>query len=109
MTIRELKEKLELTVFTCEAQLESEASGCYIGDLLSFVMSRASSGDIWITIMNNSNVAAVAVLCDISCVLLAEGVKPDEGLKMRAEKEDIVILGSELTAFELSVKIGRLL
>ena len=55
---------------------DREIGGVYIGDLLSWVMGRASADDAWITIMSNINVVAVASLADAACVLFAEGVVP---------------------------------
>ena len=59
-------------------------SGVYIGDLLSWVMGRANSGDAWLTIMSNMNIIAVASLADVACIILAEGV----ALRYRCEKYD---------------------
>ena len=60
---------------------EREVSGGYVGDLLSWVMGRAQTGNVWLTIMSNQNVAAVALMAEVSCVVLTEGVKPDEALR----------------------------
>lgn len=109
MNVGELKDKLDLKIFTGSDGLEREIKGCYIGDLLSFVMGRAKKDDVWITVMNNTNVAAVAVLCDAACVLLAEDTEPDAAFKSRAENEGLAILGSSLSAFELAVKISKLI
>ncbi len=57
--------------------------GAYVGDLLSWVMGRAGSNSAWITIMSNVNVAAVAVLAELSMIILAENVKPDADLLKR--------------------------
>jgi hypothetical protein len=43
---------------------EKEITGGYTGDLLSWVMGRASCGNAWITIMSNINIIAVASLLD---------------------------------------------
>lgn len=48
--------------------------GVYAGDLLSRAMSHVKAGSLWITIMNNMNVIAVASLTEAAAVLLAEGV-----------------------------------
>ena len=40
MTVKELIEKLDLKILV-EDDLEREVTGCYIGDLLSWVMGRA--------------------------------------------------------------------
>ena len=84
-------------------------TGGYAGDLLSWVMGRAREGDCWITIMSNQNVAAVAVLAEVGCVLLAEGVQPDEALRTRAAENGVNLLGSERSTFALAADVARLL
>lgn len=108
MTVLKLKEKLELnTVIMPDA--EKEISGCYIGDLLSWVMGKAQEGDIWITIMSNINIVAVATLCDTACILLAEGVEIDSEVKRVAEEKKINILSSPKNAYTLATEISELL
>ena len=75
--------------------------GVYVCDLLSHCMSKVSENDIWITVQNNINVAAVCHLADAAAILLPEGISPDADLLNKAEKEEIVILQSEKTAYEL--------
>ncbi len=82
---------------------DREISGCYTGDLLSWVMGRAGSGDVWITVMNNINIAAVASLADTACILLAEGVSAADDVIKRADSQDIIILKSDKTGYELCV------
>jgi BioD-like phosphotransacetylase family protein len=84
---------------------DREITGVYIGDLLSWVMGRAASGDAWITIMSNQNVAAVATLADTACIILAEGVQPDEGVAALAEQKGINLLLSELSAYETALRL----
>lgn len=79
---------------------EREVSGAYIGDLLSWVMGRASADNAWITIMSNINVIAVATLADVSCVILAEGVSLDDELCKTAEQKGVNLLVSKQSAFE---------
>ena len=108
MTVKELSKKLELTAVTLPDG-DREVTGCYIGDLLSWVMGAAKSGDAWITIMSNINIVAVSALCDTSLVLLAEGVTVDEEVKKAAEERDVNILSSEKSAFALASAISELL
>jgi len=89
--------------------LANEVTNGYSGDLLSWVMGRAQAGDAWVTIMPNVNVAAVAALTDVACVILAEGVKPDATLLERAIKEELPLFCSELSAYELCVRISKAL
>jgi hypothetical protein len=83
--------------------------GGYAGDLLSWVMGRAQQGDAWVTIMSNPNTVAVASLADVSCIVLAEGVRPDKGVAETAINRDVNILGSEEPSFALCAKIAALL
>lgn len=87
---------------------ERELCGVYIGDLLSWVMGRAAAGNAWITIMSNVNVAAVASLADVGCVILAEGVEPDKQLLKAAETRGINLLKSEFPAYETALRLSSL-
>ena len=108
MTVLDLKESLGLTPCALPDP-EREISGAYVGDLLSWVMGRAKSGDAWITIMSNKNIAAVATLCDTACIILAEGVNPDEGVSELAEEKGINVLSSPLSSYEIATAISKLL
>lgn len=105
MKVSELLNKLDLKLLTDSDFEDREISGCYIGDLLSWVMSHAESGNVWITIMNNINITAVASLCDVACVILAEGVDLPEAIRERANSTGIIILGSSDSAYEIAGKI----
>ena len=93
----------------CIPSPDREVNGVYIGDLLSWVMGRAQSGNIWITIMSNINVAAVASLADVSCVILAEGVVPDSEVLGAARAKDINILSSSLPAYDTALLVAEIL
>ena len=108
MTVKELSHVLALTEFTLP-QPEREVTGGYVGDLLSWVMGRAQAGNAWITIMSNQNVAAVALMAEVACVVLTEGVVPDETLRQRAEQQHINILGTKLSTFDAASVLKQLL
>ena len=107
MTVKELKENLELNTVVMPYG-DREISGCYIGDLLSWVMGAAKAGDIWITIMSNINIVAVATLSDAACILLAEGVTVDDEIINTAKERDINILSSTKSAYVLATEISEL-
>jgi len=108
VTVRQLADALSLTVHCASDEaLARRVTGGYAGDLLSWVMSRAPSGAVWITIMSNMNVAAVAVMADLPCVILAEGVAPDGALTGRARKENVALLGSAMSTYELCLGLHR--
>ena len=88
---------------------EREVKGCYIGDLLSWVMGRSCADDAWITIMSNENVIAVASLADISCVILADGVIPGDDILKLAKEKEVNILSSKIPAYETAKKLFAVL
>lgn len=107
MTNYELIDALSLRVF--EKGEERTISTGYCGDLLSWVMGRAPQDSAWVTVMSNNNVAAVAVLCDVSCIILAQGSQPDEVLLSRARQEGLCLLGSDQDAYTLCAALSACL
>ena len=108
MDIKELVEKLGLDVL-CGENLERKITGCYCGDLLSWVMSRAQEGDAWLTVMGNINAVAVAVLTECACIVLTENASLDDQAKLKAEMQGVCFLQSEKNAYELAVEISKLI
>jgi hypothetical protein len=106
MTVEELAKSTGLTTVTLPDNTR-EIHGAYVGDLLSWVMGRASSDNAWITIMSNVNVIAVATLADVSCVIFAEGVIPDKELIKVAEAKGVNLLTSPLSSYETAVRISE--
>ena len=108
MKLSDFIEKLNLRVLT-EADSTKEVTGCYSGDLLSWVMSRAKDGDAWLTVMGNVNAVAVAVLTDCACIILTENAPLDDAAKIKAEAQGVCFLQSDKNAYELSVEISEIL
>lgn len=79
---------------------ERTLSGGYAGDFLSNCMGKAVSGGVWLTVMNNVNVAAVAVLCEVGAVVLCEGVRPSPELEQKCRDQGVVLLCTALPVFE---------
>lgn len=88
---------------------EREISGVYIGDLLSWVMGRASSGDAWITIMSNINILAVATLADTSCIIVAEAVELEHDILETAVQKGVNIVSTGKSIYETALALNRLL
>lgn len=89
------------------ADPDREIEGVYIGDLLSWVMGNAASGDAWITIMSNINILAVASLSDVSCIILAEGVTLEDDVIATAKDKGVNIVSSELSAYETAILLSH--
>ncbi len=108
MKLSEIKSKLDLVSRCGEDYLEQEITGGYCGDLLSDVMANSKQGNVWITIQVHLNIVAVATLKELTAIILVNGRKPNEDTLKKAIEENIPILTSKLSAFELSGKLYAL-
>lgn len=108
MTVQELSHLLSLTVYHLPAP-DTEVTGGHAGDLLSWVLGNARLGDAWLTIMSNPNVAAVALMTEVACIVLTDGVTPDEAMLRRAQQNEINVLGTTLPTFEAAAALRPLL
>ena len=108
MTVKELASALNLKI-VCMPDGDREVTGGYAGDLLSWVMGRAKAGDAWVTIMSNVNIVAVSTLADPACIVLSEGVAPDDDTLVRAKEQGINILTTSLDTFDACVRIASAL
>ena len=105
MKLTELIEKLNLDVRTAKANLDREVTSGYASDLLSDVIANSREGDIWVTLQVHHNIAAVASMNNLAGVILVNGREPEAETVEKAEKENIVIMVTEMPAFEI---VGRL-
>ena len=98
MTVHQLKESLELTVLV-EQTTDKKITGCYIGDLLSWAMSRVQAGDVWLTVMGNIN----------ACIILTDAAALDEEAKEKAQQQGITVFSSNANSYQVAVQLSRLL
>ena len=108
MDVKTLAEKLDLKIL-CGENLERPVEGCYCGDLLSWVMSRAQENDVWLTVMGNINSIGVAVLADVACIVLTENAALDADALKRAEQNGVVILQTDKNTYQTAAAISRLI
>ncbi|MGI6264658.1 MAG: hypothetical protein ACOYJY_04230 [Acutalibacteraceae bacterium] len=108
MTLNDLIPVLDLRVLV-EGDLTRPVTGGSCGDLLSWVMGRAEADSAWITVMGNVNAVAVAVLADVSCILLAESAPLDDAAREKAAQQNVTVLQSDESIYRLAVKLGKAL
>ncbi|MBQ4061576.1 MAG: hypothetical protein IJD14_01830 [Christensenellaceae bacterium] len=108
MTAAELANKIGAEPIN-EPAPNREVTCGYTGDLLSRVMGRAEADCVWVTIMSNVNVVAVASLADVSAVVFAEDVRPDQAAMDAAKEHGINLYASSKPAFELCAEIQGLI
>lgn len=109
MKVADLVKKLNLTVFGGEDGFYREITGGYTSDLLSDVMGNASEGDVWITMQSHINVIAVASLKEVAAVILVNNYRPHDDALKKGSEEEIPLLGTDKSAFEITGLIYNLL
>lgn len=106
MNIDKVIEKLELKVIS--GSPAGAFDGVYAGDFLSRAMSHINEGNLWLTIMNNINVIAVASLTEAAAVILAEGVTLLPDALKAAEEKNVTVLSSDKSVYDLSWALHEL-
>lgn len=105
MTLREIVERLGMKPVSALSRLSQACTGGYVSDLLSDVMANAKAGDVWITLQIHQNIVAVATLKELAAIVIIGGRQPEKQTLAKAEEEGVLILLTELPAFET---VGRL-
>lgn len=105
MTIQELADACGWKLLAGAEGQDNEVNGCYVGDLLSWVMARAQSGNVWLTVMGNINAIAVATLTDVSAIVLAESAALDSEAAQRAEMQGIPVYGCTENLYDAAVRV----
>lgn len=105
MNLHALVKEFGLEVKAGAGHLERDVTGGYASDLLSDVLAHADEGTIWVTLHIHQNIVAVATHKDLAGIILVQGRQPEQDTVDKAEEEQVPILVSKLSAFEL---VGRL-
>lgn len=108
MTVKELMNKLDLTLVSGSEGLSKEITGGFVGDLLSVVMGKAKEGHVWVTIQGHFNIVAVASLVDVSCIIVTEGFKVEANAIEKADEEEIPILTSKCSSYGVVTELVKL-
>ena len=106
MRIHDILEPCQLKLITGDP--ERQITGFYACDLLSWAISHAQEGNLWVTVMNNINVLAVASLVDVSCIVIPEDIEIPEVLAEKAWEKEITLLSTPLPAADLIIKAYEL-
>ena len=109
MTIKDITDALEFTVYTEGDGLVGNVSGGYVSDLLSDVMGHSKEGELWITLQSHVNVVAIASLKELSAIVLVKGIVPDVDVIRKATEEGIPLLGTAGGTFDTAGKLFQIL
>jgi hypothetical protein len=109
MDIKSIAKELNLKLMSASDRINNNVTGGYTGDLLSDVMGNSHQGDIWITRQVHQNIVAVATLKEHAGIILINSCEPAKDTLEKAIQENVPILVSDLSAFELTGRIYNLL
>lgn len=109
MDLASIVSALNLKVRCCEDKLDREVKGGFAGDLLSDVMANSKEGYIWITRQVHQNIIAVASLRDLAGIILVQGSEPAKDTLEKAKNEDIPIMITAMTAFDIAGRIYNMI
>lgn len=112
LRVKDVIDKLQLKILTdnksgCEL-MDNQVSGVYICDLLSWVMSHARKGDIWVTVQIHPNIVAVATLLELSCIIIPEGIEVDKVTLDKAKENKVLLLQSDKDSFFIAGKLKEM-
>ena len=98
-----------LELLTPQMSEENEICDIYCGDLLSDVLSCAKESSVWITVQSHKNVAAVASMAKIACIVLSKSAISDKEMLNLCCKEKIAVFQSSKDTFLTAVAIYEFL
>lgn len=107
MKIKDLIQTRKFTLLNEVTSLDKEIESIYICDLLSWVMSHAGSKCAWITVQTHANIVAVALLLEMTCIIIPEGIKLEETTIVKAIEEDIPIISTKLNSYEIASMFSK--
>ena len=86
--------------FLSTGDLSLEIEDVFIGDLLSWVMAKGSSNNVWITIQAHLNVIAVALLKEFSCIIICDDANVSDDVINKAREENVNLIHTSLSAYQ---------
>lgn len=99
MKLSDVAKALSLQVHAGEDKLDREVVGGYVGDLLSHVMAKAKAGNIWVTVQAHPNIVAVAVVADLSGIIVAEEIPIDPMTVEKALSKGVPLFSTPANAY----------
>lgn len=101
MKIVDIANLIQGKIISKNSQDNRDITSAYCCDMLSLVMKNAQADMALITIQTNMNAVAVCVLMEAPLMILTEGIKIEEKSLEKANEEDIAVIESPLSSFEV--------
>ncbi|MGN1481244.1 DRTGG domain-containing protein [Porcipelethomonas sp.] len=108
MKLADLTEKCKFKV-CCMTDDSRCVSKILCTDIHSYALGKLNENDVWITVSAHINTLAVAKRRNISCVILVDGIKPDDDFIRLAEENNVSVLLSAEPVYETVLVIENIM
>jgi len=105
----EVEAALELKRLVPGTDPGGNVNGAFCSDLLSHVMANAVEGQVWFTVQSHLNIVAVALLTNITAVILTHGKSINEEAVAKAQEQGVSIYSTKLTSYEACGRLFSML
>ncbi len=105
MTIREIAERIDATVYAEPDQMEEDLTGAFGSDMMSDVLAFAENRDVLLTGLLNPQIVRTAHMLDMRCIIVVRGKTATDEIKRLAAENRIALLETNLTMYEASGKL----
>ena len=106
MNLAELTQKVGGTIVVDKP--DATVGFAYASDLLSDVMGHCGEDSVLISIQNHLNTIAVCTLVGVEVIVICHGRPIPDDMKAAAEREEVAIVTTPLSQFEVSVALADL-
>jgi hypothetical protein len=105
MTIREMAERLNASVFADPEQVDEDMNGAFGSDMMSDVLAFAENRDVLLTGLLNPQIVRTAHMQDMRCIVIVRGKTATDEIRRLAKENNIALLETELTMYESCGKL----
>ena len=105
MTIREMAERINATVYAEPDQLDEDLKGAFGSDMMSDVLAFAENRDVLLTGLLNPQIVCTAHMLDMRCIIIVRGKSATDEIKRLAAENQIALLETPLSMYEASGKL----
>jgi predicted transcriptional regulator len=105
MTIREMAERLNASVFADPEQVDEDMNGAFGSYMMSDVLAFAENRDVLLTGLLNPQIVRTAHMQDMRCIVIVRGKNATDEIKRLAKENNIALLETELTMYESCGKL----
>jgi len=107
MTIREIVDKIEGRVLSCEDKLSTEIEYAFSSDLMSDVLTVRKENILLITGLANIQAIRTSEMSDINCIVFGRDKKLSEDIISLARENEMVVIESPFSVFRISGELFK--